>query len=51
MNRDTEDIRLLATVGWEDSGTRVTLKDAIAEPCIPAEVQTAMRTLAGAPIP
>lgn len=51
MHRDTEEIRLLATISWEDSGMRVTLKDAVAEPCIPEEVQAAMKELVRPPAP
>lgn len=49
-NRETEDIRQLATVSWEDSGAKVKFKDSIAEPCVPEEVQAEMRALTGTPL-
>lgn len=51
MNRATEHIRLMATASWIDSGTRVTLKEIVAEPNIPDDAKTALRELVGAPTP
>lgn len=51
MHRDTDNIRLLATVSSNDSGAKVTISEIATEPDISAEAQVALQALAGAPVP
>lgn len=47
MHQETEAIRQLATVSWEDFGMKVTVTNIISEPCVKAEAQAELRVLAG----
>lgn len=51
MHRTTEDICLLATVAWNDSGERVSLQEVAAEPSFSEDTQRKLKALLSPPAP
>lgn len=51
MHFRTEQVRLMATVSWSDSGVKVTINHFVPEPDIQDEAKAALRGLLGAPAP